>query len=143
MDYRNVFAISASGMHAEKLRLDVTAMNLANVNSSKGVDGKLFQPLVVTTGEVRSAFSSHWARTSAFPQGVRSTVQESRAAPRLSYDPGHPDADAKGFVAMPGVNQLTEMANMASALRAYQANVVALNAAKTMALKALELGGGR
>jgi flagellar basal-body rod protein FlgC len=59
------------------------------------------------------------------------------------YEPGNPDADDKGFVSLPGINQVTEMVNMAGALRAYEANVVAMNAAKTMALKALELGGGQ
>ena len=69
------------------------------------------------------------------------SVEETDVAPHKLYEPGNPDADDKGFVSMPGVNQVTEMVNIASALRAYEANVVAMNAAKTMALKALELGG--
>jgi flagellar basal-body rod protein FlgC len=60
--------------------------------------------------------------------------------PRLVYEPGHPDANEKGFVAYPGINPISEMVNLMSATRAYEANVAALSAAKTMALKTLELG---
>jgi len=64
-----------------------------------------------------------------------------RVAPRMVYEPGHPHADTKGYVAYPGVDQSTQMVNMASALRAYEANVVAMNAARVMAARTLEIGG--
>jgi flagellar basal-body rod protein FlgC len=136
MDYFNAFAISASGMVAEKTRTDTVALNLANMNSGKGVDGKLFKPLHVHI--VPGKFAADFARQAG---GVQvAGIEELDVAPRAVYEPGHPDADAKGMVSMPGVDQVKEMATMSAALRAYQANVVAFNAAKTMALKALEMG---
>ncbi|MBV8659138.1 MAG: flagellar basal body rod protein FlgC [Burkholderiales bacterium] len=143
MDYRNAFAISASGMNVEKLRLDVTAANLANIHSSKRPDGTLYQPLHVVSTESASSFSTTFEQVSnaALHGAAVLGVETTPTPPRMVYEPGNPDADAKGFVAEPGINQVTEMVNLSSALRAYEANVVAMNAAKTMALKALELGG--
>jgi flagellar basal-body rod protein FlgC len=143
MDYRNAFAISATGMNVEKFRLDTTAVNLANIHSGKGPDGKLFRPLHVTITEARENFAVGFERMSgAQLHGAEVlSVEESDVAPRKMYEPGNPEADDKGFVSLPGVNQVTEMVNLTSALRAYEANVVAMNAAKSMALKALELGG--
>ena len=146
MDYRNAFAISASGMTVEKLRLDTTAVNLANVHSTRGADGKPFQPLSVKVGEAGASFAAGFEQLAgaARLRGARVVqIEPTNVAPRRVYEPGNPDADEQGFVALPGVNQVTEMVNMASALRAYEANVTAMNAAKTMALKALELGGGQ
>lgn len=145
MDYRNAFAISATGMTVEKVRLDTTAVNLANVHSTRGADGKLFRPLSVKIGEASGNFAAGFAQLAGTQlhgaQVLR--IEETDVAPHKLYEPGNPDADAKGYVSLPGVNQVTEMVNMASALRAYEANVVAMNAAKTMALKALELGGSQ
>lgn len=146
MDYRNAFAISASGMAVEKLRLDTTAANLANIHSTRGPDGKPYQPLSVKVTEARTSFAAGFEQLAGAARlhGARVLqVEPANVAPRRQYEPGNPDADEKGYVTLPGVNQVTEMVNMASALRAYQANVVAMNAAKTMALKALELGGGQ
>jgi flagellar basal-body rod protein FlgC len=146
MDYRNAFAISASGMTVEKIRLDTTAANLANVHSTRGADGKPFQPLAVRVAESATSFAATFERHVGAAQlrGARvAGIEPTAVAPRRLYEPGNPDADEKGFVSLPGVNQVTEMVNMAGALRAYEANVVAMNAAKTMALKALELGGGQ
>jgi len=145
MDYRNAFAISATGMNVEKLRLDTSASNLANLHSSKGVDGKLYRPLQVKVTEAGVDFAVDFERMAgAQLHGAQvASVEESDVAPRMVYEPGNPDADDKGYVALPGVNHVTEMVNIATALRAYEANVVAMNAAKTMALKALDLGGGQ
>ena len=145
MDYRNAFAISASGMNVEKTRIDTVAANLANIHSTRGPDGKPFQPLTVKSTEARASFAAGFSQLATLQlrgaQVLR--IEPTNALPRQVYEPGHPDADDKGYVALPGVNQVTEMVNLSSALRAYEANVVAMNAAKTMALKALELGGGR
>lgn len=143
MDYRNAFAISATGMDVEKMRLDVTAVNLANANSTRGPDGKLFRPLQVSVIEGSRNFAVGFERLmSARLHGAQVLrIEESAVAPRQLYDPGNPAADDKGFVSMPGVNQVTEMVNLSLAIRSYEANVVAMNAAKSMARKALELGG--
>ena len=69
------------------------------------------------------------------------SIARLETAPRLVFDPGHPDANDKGYVSYPGVNQVNEMTNLVVALRAYEANVTAFNAAKVMALKALDIGG--
>jgi flagellar basal-body rod protein FlgC len=143
MDYRNAFAISASGMGVEKLRLDVTAANLANVHSGKRADGSLFQPMQVVSGEVGVNFATRFEQLAGVQLHGAQVLGLSPVTtpPRMVYQPGAPDADEHGFVTEPGINQVTEMVNLSSALRAYEANVVAMNAAKTMALKALELGG--
>ena len=141
MDYLSAFDISASGMAVEKYRLDVMALNLANANSTRGVNGETYQPLRVISG-ARVDFANH---LNAYTKGqalgaeivdVRPTNQE----PRLVFDPSHPEADAKGYVAYPNVNTVSEMVTMIEATRAYEANVKAMNAAKSMALRALEIG---
>ena len=141
MDYLAAFDISASGMAVEKYRLDVMALNLANANSTRGSNGEVYQPLRVISG-ARADFASH---LNAYAKGqalgaeivdVRPTNQE----PRLVFDPSHPEADAKGYVAYPNINTVSEMVTMIEATRAYEANVKAMNAAKSMALRALEIG---
>lgn len=143
MDYSSAFQISAAGMNLERARVDATALNLANMHSARGADGTLFQPVRVVSSSVPvPAFAASYETVRGdltMPAGVR--MEPTLAPPRLVHEPDHPQADEKGFVAYPGVNHLGEMVNLVSALRAYEANVVAMNAAKTMALKALELGG--
>lgn len=143
MDYFHSFAVSGSGMSVEKMRLDVTALNIANVHSTRGRDGSGYEPLQVISAARAASFDAAFgAAASALPGGAE--VLEVRAAPvtpRLVHEPNHPDADERGFVAYPGINPVHEMVTLISALRAYEANVAALNAAKSMALKALELGG--
>lgn len=148
MDYSSSFQISAAGMRVEKLRLDVTALNIANINASRSETGGLFKPLrvVAHTAAQPASFEAALADASAgaaWQVGVpEAGVLPRDVAPRKVHDPGHPDADAQGNVYYPGVDHLGEMVSMVSALRAYEANVVALNAAKTMATRALEIGGG-
>jgi flagellar basal-body rod protein FlgC len=142
MDYFSAFAISGSGMSVEKMRLDVTALNIANVHSTRAGAGALYQPLTVISNAKPGAFAAAMVRAGNAALGAQ--VAEVRALPtppRLVYEPSHPDADNKGFVAYPGVNMVNEMVNMMSATRAYEANVAAMNAAKLMALKALDIGG--
>lgn len=143
MDYQNAFQISAAGMNLERARVEATALNLSNMHVPQDAKGTGFQPLraVARTAGVPSFGASYEALgvQPLMPTEVR--MEPTNAPPRLVHEPGHPQADAKGFVAYPGVNQLTEMVNLVSAIRAYEANVVAMNAAKAMALKALEVGG--
>ena len=142
MDYLSAFAISGSGMSVEKLRLDVTALNLANANSTRAGAGALDQPLTVVSAARSGSFASAFAQAGGAALGARVVeVRPSPTPPRLVYEPGHPDADAKGFVAYPGINPVSQMVTLISATRSYESNVAALNAARTMALKALEIGG--
>lgn len=143
MNYMAAFEISASGMSVERTRLDVTALNLANANSTRGIDGGPVHPLRVVSGP-RSAFTGAFdaAAAAQAPLGVQvREIRQLDVAPRMVYEPSHPDADEKGFVSYPGINPVGEMVGLISTMRAYEANVVAMNAAKTMALKALDIGG--
>jgi flagellar basal-body rod protein FlgC len=143
VDYTSAFEISAAGMNLERARVDATALNLANMHSTRGADGTLFQPVRVVAGSIPvPAFAASYETLRGditMPANVR--MEPTLAPPRLVHEPGHPQADEKGFVAYPGINHLGEMVNLVSALRAYESNVIAMNAAKTMALKALEIGG--
>lgn len=142
MNYLSVFDISASGMSVEKTRVDVTALNIANMHSTRSIDGGPYQPMRVVSGEQIGTFDDAFQRQQQILGGVQVvSVAKLDTPPRLVYEPSHPDADPKGFVHYPGINHSAEMINLVSALRAYEANLVALNAAKTMAVKALEIGG--
>ena len=141
MDYRAVFQIAAAGMDLEKRRVDVAALNLANMHSSVpagrapyAVQKVAAQPLLLDFGHaMRQAEPALLTR--------RVSVTAADLAPRLVHEPGHPHADAEGFVAYAAVDQTTEMVNVSTALRAYEANVVVASTARTMAAKALEIGG--
>ena len=129
-------------MSVEKLRLDVTAINLANVHTTRAADGGLFKPLkVVTASKLTPTFEASLDSLTIGGAGVADVVQTD-TPPRMVYEPGHPDADGQGFVAYPDINPVSEMINLITTTRAYEANVRAMNAAKNMALKALEIGGG-
>ncbi|MBI3900282.1 MAG: flagellar basal body rod protein FlgC [Gammaproteobacteria bacterium] len=144
MNTFSAFEISAAGMNVERTRLDVSALNLANANSTRGPDGTLYKPMRVTATVSPQSFDA--MLNGMMPnQGVVSQVQVTPidTAPRMVFDPGHPDADERGFVAYPAVNSVTEMVQLISTTRAYEANVRALNAAKSMAMKALEIGSDR
>ncbi len=143
MDYLQAFAISASGMAVEKARVDLTAVNLANAQSTHSADGVGVRPLrLVTAAKPGTDFPALLAgATGAALRGVEIvSVAALATPPRLVFEPGHPDANDKGFVAYPGINPVAEMVNMLTAVRAYEANVAALNAAKSMAMRTLQIG---
>lgn len=142
MDYHALFQISASGMAVEKTRLDVTAANIANMHSAAPSADQVYRPLRVLSQARPMSFSHQFGQILALGGGARVASLEAQAvAPRMVYEPGHPYADTKGMVAYPGVDQTAEMLNLNTALRAYEANVVAMNAAKTMAARTLDIGG--
>jgi flagellar basal-body rod protein FlgC len=142
------FDISAAGMNLERMRLDVAAVNLANANTTQGPDGQVFRPLrVVAHPSATRAFdmmlNNMQGNATVSAAAFEVTVEPDDAPPRLVYEPGHPDADEKGFVAYPNISPVSEMVKLIDITRAYEANVRAMNIAKSMALKALEIGGGR
>lgn len=144
MNAFSAFEISAAGMNVERLRLDVSAINLANANTTRGADGTLFKPLRVTTAAAPVPFESMVVGMLTGRDVVGDVeVTAIETEPRRVFDPGHPDADERGFVAYPAVNPVSEMIELISITRAYEANVRALNAAKSMAMKALEIGSER
>ena len=143
--------IAASGLTAERLRLDVIADNIANVNSTRTTEGGPFRrSRVIFRPRVdqpywRSPFLPAFLRDEV-GKGVRvSKVEKDYASePRLAYDPTHPDAiksgPRAGYVEYPNVNIVNEMVDMISASRSYEANSAVINATKSMFLKALEIG---
>lgn len=140
MDYNAAFQISASGMAVEKLRLDVTAANIASMNTAAASAAQAYRPMRVISQAAPLNFGQQFDQLSG--GGVQVLAVEPQAvSARMVYEPGHPYADAKGMVAYPGVNHTAEMVNLSTALRAYEANVAAMNAAKTMAARALDIGG--
>ena len=140
--------VSATGLTAERLRMDVTAENLANAQTTRGADGQPYRRKEVVLSEVQSGgFGSQLAKaigagsaSGSQPGGVEvAGITQDQTPGKLVYDPGHPDADAKGYVRMPNVDTVAEMVDLISASRAYEANVTAMNAAKQMFSKTLDL----
>ena len=134
---------AASGMTAERLRLDVVSNNLANVNTTRTAAGGPYrrQQVVFAPREGENTFSSLLKQELETGNGVRVVgIVQDQSPLKPVYDPQHPDADANGYVQMPNINVVSEMVDMMTASRAYEANVAAVNAAKTMALKALDIG---
>jgi flagellar basal-body rod protein FlgC len=140
--------ISASGMAAARLRMDVTAENLANAETTRGANGQPYQRKEVVLQE--SSGTSGFASALAGAQGAGvqgqvgggvevTGIVGDPSAPRKVYDPGHPDADAQGYVTLPNVNPVTEMVDLITASRGYEANVQAMSAAKQMFTKTLDL----
>lgn len=139
MDITRAFAISSAGLEIERLRVEVASVNLANAHTVADAEGSVFQPSrVVARAAGVDGFARQMSRHLATPVG---TVEAATLAPRRVHEPGHPLADARGFVAYAPVDPATEMLTLMSATRAYEANVAALNAARTMAMKALDIGG--
>lgn len=139
---------SASGLTAERLRMDVISNNIANANTTRTDKGGAFhRSYVVFNQRERSAASFEKVlqqtigKNQKIGEGVRAVaiVEDTEQGP-LVYDPGHPDANADGYVEKPNVNIVTEMVDMITAHRAYEANSTVINAAKAMALKTLEIG---
>ncbi len=138
------FDISASGMTAQRLRSDIISQNLANVNSTSSGDGGAYRrKTVVFSTKDYTPFSEVMGTVaSKYHGGVKVTqiVEDTETPMNMVYDPAHPDADENGYVTYPNVNVVTEMTNMIDASRAYEANVTAFNASKSMAMKGLEIG---
>ncbi|AEE91363.1 flagellar component of cell-proximal portion of basal-body rod [Tepidanaerobacter acetatoxydans Re1] len=140
MGFFNSLDISASGLTAQRLRLDTISNNIANANTTRTEEGGPFQRerVVFQERNTTGSFSNYLDQQK--PAGVRVVAIEKDTAPfKALYDPTHPDADPSGYVMLPNVNIVTEMVDMISATRSYEANVTAINSAKSMMSKALEI----
>jgi flagellar basal-body rod protein FlgC len=127
--------ISGSALTAERTRLDTISQNIANAQTTRGPDGRAYRRRDVVFQQVLDAEPG--------AGGVRvSEIVDPETPMSKVYNPGHPDADADGYVEMPNVNLVEEMVDLITASRAYEANVAAVNATKTMVARALELGRG-
>ncbi|WP_196594645.1 flagellar basal body rod protein FlgC [Pectinatus sottacetonis] len=137
---------SASGMTAERLRMDVISNNIANVNTTRTAAGTAYRRKYVvfeprTDSSAPSFFNVFSSEMEKPGNGVRAVkIQEDSSPFKLKYDPSNPDANKQGYVEMPNVNIVTEMTDMITASRAYEANVTAINSAKSMAMKTLDIG---
>jgi flagellar basal-body rod protein FlgC len=144
MDVSTPFAISASGLQAQRLRMSIISSNLANIESSRTAEGGPYRRQeVVFTGvpAVEPSFGNLLSQATNRLQKVQvSAIVEDSRDPKRVYDPGHPDADPQGMVSMPNINVMEEMVNLMAATRSYEANVTVLDAVKNMASKALEIG---
>jgi flagellar basal-body rod protein FlgC len=138
--------ISASGLTAERLRMDVTAENLANAQTTRGANGQPYRRKEVVLQEAPGSFGASLSAAMGSGNGSNgggvqvAGITEDNATPlKRVYDPGHPDADAQGYVSMPNVDTVTEMVDLISAQRAYEANVTAMQSAKQMFSRTLDL----
>ena len=140
------FDINASGMTAQRFRMDIISENVANANTTRTSDGSPYVRRVVTFTEKDSQTPFHRVLNKATDRysgkGVKiDRVHEDKESQmNMVYDPSHPDADENGYVTYPNVNIITEMTNLIDASRSYEANATAFNASKTMALQGLNLG---
>ena len=134
---------NASGMTAQRLRMDIISQNIANVNTTRDENGEPYRRKAVVFAEKDATpFQEVFMRTAGIiGNGVKvSGIIEDSKPMRKVYDPNHPDADEEGYVTYPNVNIVQEMTDLIDATRSYEANVTAFNATKNMALKGLEVG---
>jgi len=143
MDLFTAMDVSSSALTAERTRMNLISSNLANANSTRTAEGGPYKrkDAVFAAEPVSQPFSAALNKAGLQQLNKVSVLQvvEDRNPPRLQYDPSHPEADVKGYVAMPNVNVVEEMADMIAATRSYEANVTTLQATKSMALKTLEI----
>jgi flagellar basal-body rod protein FlgC len=144
MSLLNSLKISASGLSANRKRTEAISSNIANAQTTRTAEGGPYRRKEVVFGSEpsRDSFSEILeGEIGANAQTVHATeVISTNNPPILKYDPSHPDANEDGYVAMPNINVMKEMADMISAQRSYEANITTLNTTKSMAAKALELG---
>jgi len=136
MSLFNIFDVSGSALQAQSVRLNTTSSNLANANSISSSDGETYRARHPVFAPILKDFSEQDSSV-----GVRVLgVVESQSPLRREHNPEHPQADEEGFIYLPNVNVVEEMANMISASRAYQTNVEVMNSAKQMLMRTLAMG---
>ena len=152
MNFFNTFDVASSGMTAQRKMMDVTAANIANVNTTETADGTPFRRMVAVVTQKQIGDFENEFQACSFdddaPQAANGVevagVQADNSDFRWGYDPSNPKAQTsgehKGYVAMPNINVISEMTNMMMASRAFEANATILEASKSMANKALEIG---
>jgi len=143
MDLINLLQISASGLSAQQMRLEIVAANVANASATRSAEGgpyirkePVFKAMPLPSS--RPAFADRLR--SHMQHVVVQDVRNDPSGPRRIHDPGHPDADPEGYVLMPNVDVMREMVDLVSASRSYEANVTALGVTRSMVLKAMEIG---
>ena len=144
MSYLTSLQISASGLSAQRLRINLISSNLANINTTRTPEGGPYERRepVFAALPIDPNFQDELStqlKTELSEVEVVEVLKDQRP-PLLKYEPNHPDADEDGYVARPNINVMEEMVNLMEASRSYEANVMSTNATKNMILKALEIG---
>jgi flagellar basal-body rod protein FlgC len=142
-DFIRAMQVAAAGLSAQRARMDVISANLANAETTRTADGGPYvrQRVVLQSGPAPQRFEDLLRAQEDQSPAVRvAAISPDPRPPRMVYDPGHPDANAEGYVAMPNISVVEEMTDMMTAMRAYEANVKAVQATKGMAHAALEIG---
>ena len=150
MSVFDTLRIGASGLTAQRLRMDVVSSNIANAEATNTPEGGPYKRERVVFGPSQERSFSGLLRSTSARNGATGSdagvevraIVEDEAPPRQVYDPAHPHADEEGYVAYPNVDLVTEMTDMLSASRAYEASITVINVAKNMAQRALDLGRG-
>lgn len=145
MSFFNSINVSASGLTAERLRMDLISENIANANVTRTPSGTPYRRKVAVFREQQG---NSFEQILNAATGIKSTgngvevagIIEDQSPFKKEYNPNHPDADSEGYVSLPNVEVVNEMINLISASRAYEANITVVNTTKTMAMKALEIG---
>lgn len=148
MDLFGVFDISSAGMSVEQARLAVAATNLANARTTRTADGGPYQPLSVIVESaaapgVSYADAAASLEAQSLPRPVVQSVAPLEVAPRLVHEPGHPDADERGFVALPGVDTLSTMLDLVTVSRSYEANLRAFDITRHLIERTIDMGRNR
>ena len=148
MSFFSTLSVSASALTAQRVRQDVIAENIANVDTTRTEDGTPYKRKITLFQEIKAndgAFSNYLQKAMSKSDfttggGVRvSRIVDDESEGTRVYEPGHPDADEDGYLMKPNVNIITEMVNMIAATRSYEANITAMNATKSMIAKTMEL----
>ncbi len=147
MSIFSAFGVNASGMTAQRYRMDIISQNVANANTTRTEDGTPYRRKVVRFTEKTTnptEFGTIFRKSRGMDVGdgvkVSGVYEDHKEDMKLVYDPSHPDADEYGYVTYPNVNIVTEMTNMIDSTRAYEANATAFTASKAMAVKGLDIG---
>jgi flagellar basal-body rod protein FlgC len=144
MSQFKAMAISSSGLSAQRLRMNILSANLANAQSTRGDEGGAYKrrDVVFSATPTGNKFDDFLNGTQGSELRKVDVVgiHKDPSAPRKVFDPSHPDANQQGFVEMPNINVMTEMVNMLTATRAFEANATAIDDSKQMAMRALEIG---
>jgi flagellar basal-body rod protein FlgC len=144
MDFFTAMRISATGLSVQRTRMNVASSNLANAQTTRTEEGGPYRKRTAVVAAIPVSQTFDEVLKDELHDKVAGaevvTIAQSGGDPRMVYDPGHPDANAEGYVAMPDINVVDEMVDLVNISRAYEANVSALQALKTMAQNALEIG---
>ncbi|MEE9259005.1 MAG: flagellar basal body rod protein FlgC [Nitrospinaceae bacterium] len=144
MDFLTSMKISSSGLSAQRKLMETIASNLANIETTRTPAGGPYRrkDVVITAMPVEDDFGTVLKNELGenLSKVMVTDIVEDQNEPKLVYNPNHPDANEAGYVSMPNIDLMSEMVNLITSSRSFEANITAINAAKSMALRAIDLG---